>query len=246
MPQPERRIYAGSTAKFNRRAKDAAPDADYPGDNNGPGVITGHASVFNQWTTLYQGRYWTWREIVRPGAFARALKQKQDVRGLFNHDANLILGRTTSGTMQLSEDKVGLATRIVPPNSQMVNDLVLEPMERGDISGMSFAFLPRVAAEVKRTETKEQTVVDRGGDRTTLRYEGDMLIEETELLDLDLFDASVVTYPQYEGSECEINGRSIVDLRELITRKDVPHLKTPNLDHVRKQLEARASVARAK
>jgi phage head maturation protease len=45
---------------------------------------------------------YTFREVIKPGAFTRALKEKQDVRCLINHDDNLVLGRTKSGTLKLS------------------------------------------------------------------------------------------------------------------------------------------------
>src|SRR5258708_25392748 len=66
--------------------------------------VEGYAAVYNVSTDLGYG----YRESINPAAFVRALQEKQDVRGLFNHDANLILGRTKSGTLRLSNDNTGL------------------------------------------------------------------------------------------------------------------------------------------
>src|SRR5436305_14086914 len=73
--------------------------------------ISGHAAVFN---SPYEVRYdkYIFREVIKPGAFTRSLKEKQDVRCLINHDDNQILGRTKAGTLVLSEDKSGLAYEV--------------------------------------------------------------------------------------------------------------------------------------
>ncbi|MDN8705120.1 HK97 family phage prohead protease, partial [Staphylococcus aureus] len=68
-----------------------------------------------------------------------------DVRGLFNHDPNYILGRTTAGTLSLSVNERGLVYDITAPDTQTIRDLVLAPMQRGDINQSSFAF--RVARD---------------------------------------------------------------------------------------------------
>jgi len=141
--------------------------------------IVGHAAVFNQEANI-GGMF---REMVAPGAFAKSLKEKDDVRGLFNHDANFILGRTKSGTLKLSEDKDGLRTEITPPDTQLVRDLVLEPMRRGDIDKMSFGF-----------EAKAQEWRDGEDGEPDLR-----IITEAKL-----WDVSAVTFPAYDGTDVAV------------------------------------------
>lgn len=63
--------------------------------------IKGYAAVFNERSEDLGG----WREIIMPGAFKRAIREEQDVRALINHDPNLVLGRTKSGTLKLDEDR---------------------------------------------------------------------------------------------------------------------------------------------
>lgn len=181
-PDREFRIHTAGALAVERRAE---------GD---PPRITGHAAVFDQWTTLYAGTYWTWREVVRPGAFRSALGEKQDVRALINHDKNLILGRSTSGTLVLSEDATGLLCEIDPPDTQAARDL-MTLIQRGDISGMSFAF--RVRPD---------------GDRTVCTIQGEMETEDRELLDVDLVDVSIVTNPAYPQTDVAI--RSMIELRD--------------------------------
>ena len=64
-----------------------------------------------------------WEERIAPGAFDDALK-KADVRALFNHDPNCILGRTTAKTLTLRSTKAGL--------EYDVPDL---PKSRADVTG---------------------------------------------------------------------------------------------------------------
>lgn len=136
--------------------------------------IEGYAAVFNEETDI-GGMF---REVVRPGAFKRAIKEHQDVRALWNHNPDHILGRTKAGTLDITEDKRGLHISIDPPDTQFARDL-MESIRRGDVDQMSFAFR---AVEEKWTERK---------DEPHLR----------ELVDLDLYDISPVVYPAYQGTQ---------------------------------------------
>lgn len=141
-----------------------------------PVHITGYAAVFDDASQI--SKYFN--EVIRPGAFDRALKEKQDVRALFNHDEDKVLGRTKSGTLTLSVDKRGLKYDIEAPNTTIANDLI-ESINRGDIDASSFGF---IAQEQRWTEETKD------GSTTYLR----------ELLDVDLLDVSPVTYPAYTAT----------------------------------------------
>jgi HK97 family phage prohead protease len=200
---PERRYApADGGLRLERRAEGEAA----------PPRIVGHASVFDRWTTLYEDDDYLVREVVRPGAYRNAIASGQDVRALFNHDSNFVLGRTTSGTLRLAEDGPGLLCEIDPPDTPTIRDLVLAPIARGDVSGMSFAFTPRRSGQTTTTEAGGITVVDSGGDRITRRMDGNRFVQERELLDLDLYDVSPVTYPAYEQTDVAL--RCLADLRE--------------------------------
>ncbi|MGH3848557.1 MAG: HK97 family phage prohead protease [Pseudonocardiaceae bacterium] len=140
-----------------------------------PPTITGYAAVFNQSADIG----W-FHEMFLPGAFARALRESQDVRALVDHDPALILGRTKPGTLALHEDDHGLAVEITVPDTQLGRDTV-ESIKRGDLDGMSIGFSVR-------TDTW------RMQDGADLR----------EVMDVDLFDISIVAYPAFIGTSAQV------------------------------------------
>lgn len=157
-------------------------------EDGSPVGITGHAAVFNKLSVDLFG----FREIIAPGAFANAIKEKDDVRALWNHDSNLVLGRTTSDTLKLSEDKTGLRMEInLEGAPDHVRDLT-KSIKRGDVSQASFGF---------RLRGK--------GDKWAEDDDGNMI---RTLLDLRLFDVSPVAYPAYPDTDVAM--RSLETYRE--------------------------------
>ena len=109
---------------------------------DGKTVLEGYAAIFyraGDAGTEYQ-LYPGMVERVLPTAFDRALREKQDVLGLFNHELTWILGRTSSGTCKLTVDKIGLHYQIETPDTDAVRDQVIAPILRGDMDGSSFSF----------------------------------------------------------------------------------------------------------
>lgn len=129
-------------------------------------TLEGHASTFNQ--PYDMGWY---METVAPGAFTRTLNANPDVRLLINHEG-LPLGRTTSGTLELSQDDSGLYMRSVLDPSDPDVQRLRPKLARGDLNEMSFAF-----GTVKDQWSEDYT-------QRTLRE-----------LSLAGGDVSVVTYP---------------------------------------------------
>lgn len=115
-------------------------------------TIGGYAAKFN----VLSEPMWGLREQIAPGAFDDVLDN--DVRCFFNHDENLILGRTLAGTLRLSVDDVGLIYEADLPDTQVARDLVTS-MERGDISQSSFAF--RIGVNGDSWDENEDGVIIR-------------------------------------------------------------------------------------
>ena len=104
--------------------------------NDSSPFLTGYSALYNSMSQNLGG----FKERIAPGTFTRALKEKQDVRFLFNHSADAgVLGRVKSGTLTLSEDARGLAFRCDLPDTQQARDLHTS-IKRGDLDSCSFAF----------------------------------------------------------------------------------------------------------
>ena len=135
--------------------------------------IVGHAAVFD---TVAGDGLW-FREKIAKGAFSESIGQ-DDIRALWNHDSNVVLGRNTSGTLTLKEDKKGLWVEINPPDTQSARDLMVS-IDRGDVSQMSFGF---------ETLTDEWERKEDEPDLRTLRK-------------VKLWDVSPVTFPFYTQTD---------------------------------------------
>jgi HK97 family phage prohead protease len=84
---------------------------------------------------------WGVTEIIDRAAFNKTLKDKREVRALWNHNDSFVLGNTRSGTLELEDSDEGLICRCELPNTSYANDLY-EIVSRGDVRTMSFGFRP--------------------------------------------------------------------------------------------------------
>ncbi len=144
-------------------------------NDSGGSVIEGHAAVFDSWSETLGGIF-PFKEIVRKGAFNESIG-KDDIRALFNHDPNYVLGRNRAGTLELVEDEVGLRVRITPPDTTWAKDLQAS-IRRGDITQMSIGFI--VEEDKWSTENGMDT---------------------REIHKVQLFDVSPVTFPAYTATD---------------------------------------------
>ena len=122
-------------------------------------TLSGYAATFNDPTAI--GGF---TERIAPGAFARSLASGRDVLALLDHRADVLLGRTRSGSLRLSEDAKGLRFELSVPNTQAGRD-VIALAERGDLGGMSFGFMATDEAwdgdtrELRAVELHEVSIV---------------------------------------------------------------------------------------
>lgn len=154
-------------------------------------IISGYAAVFNSETTISD----YFREKIAPGAFTRTLQENDDIRCLFNHNWENILGRTKSGTLKLNEDDHGLAFEVTLPNTTVARDLV-QSMTRGDVNQCSFQFIP--TAETWEDENSDMPL--RTIDECTL------------------YEVSIVTIPAYDDTEASLVRSGDTDHQESISR----------------------------
>ena len=156
---------------------------------NMPKEIGGIAAVINSVTDL--GYF---EEVINAGAFDYALSKEYDIRCLFNHEAELILGRTKADTCKVFVNAEGnLEYTWVPDYENPTHMSVVRSIMRGDITQSSFAFT-----------IKEQTW-------TTSEKYGNMGKRVITIIE-DLYDVSPVTYPAYADTEAD--ARSIAAMRD--------------------------------
>lgn len=157
---------------------------------DGSQVIDGYAAVFyREGDKSTEFEIWPgFVERIRPGAFDRALSEKHDVRALVNHDSSQLLGRTAAGTCRLSIDAIGLRYEIDFDETDPDHLRAKSKIDRGDMDGSSFSFLPA---------------------RTVWIEDGETSIREIE--DLDLFDVGPVTWPAYEGTTAGIRSKAEIE-----------------------------------
>jgi HK97 family phage prohead protease len=150
------------------------------GDGSSPRIV-GYAATFNT-RSLDLGGFF---EEIDPAAFDEALSQNPDIVGLFNHNMDYVLGRTSSGTMQVTVDSTGLQYSIDPPDTQLARDLMTS-MKRKDIRGSSFGFYC----------LEESWYIDPLSDSLVRR-----------VLKASVFDCSVVTDPAYLSSDAAVRSQ---------------------------------------
>lgn len=151
-------------------------------------VIEGYFALYESETELWAGSY----EIISKGAFENTI-QKNDIRALWNHNTQYVLGRNKNGSLQLKADDKGLFASIKLPNTQYAEDLY-SLVQRGDIDQASFGF------NILDEELEE---LADGGYRWRIK-------------DIDLHEISVVTFPAYENTSVQAREQQV---KEIESRK---------------------------
>lgn len=141
-----------------------------------PLKVSGYAAVFNSRTSISD---W-FDEIINPGAFSKTIKENDDIRALYNHNWDNVLGRTKAGTLSLSEDEKGLKFELDLPDTTVARDLATS-MERGDINQCSFGFW--ITSE-------------------TWDYDSEPALRTIN--EVELYEISIVSIPAYDDTEAEL------------------------------------------
>lgn len=175
-----------------RTCVDSKPELRKEGERS---ILTGYAAVFYDGTPDTEFRlFGNVFERVLPGAFDELLTRRETVVALFNHDDDKVLGSTAARTLDLTIDKRGLLYRIDVDQETTSGRDVLRYVDRGDVAGSSFAFLPR----------------GRDGERWTLDEDER---EIRELVDVMVRDVGPATFPAYAGSTA-VAERSLSDWKK--------------------------------
>lgn len=145
-------------------------------EENGEKIIEGYFIVHDSPTELWPGFY----EKVAAGACTKSIQQN-DIRALYNHNRDIVLGRKQPKTLTLAEDAYGVKGTIIVNQSDTEALNVYERVKRGDITGCSFGFWP---------EKEEYDYKDNGEIYATV-------------LEADILEISVCPFPAYPQTAIE-------------------------------------------
>ena len=157
--------------------------------------LEGYFAVYGDVYQVWDGA----TESIAPGAFNDSIHG--DVRALYNHNDDLILGRTSAGTLSLRDDSHGLwgSIKINRNDSDAMN--AYERIMRGDVTGCSFGF---------NIESEETEYRDDGSVHWTITKVN------------PLYEVSPCVFPAYEATHVSARGRDLDDMkkRKLEMRKE--------------------------
>lgn len=164
-------------------------------DDNDDLYLEGYFAVYGDIYKVWEGA----TESIAPGAFDESISG--DVRALYNHDDNLILGRTSAGTLELKDDSHGLWGRIKLNRNDTDAMNAYERIKRGDVTGCSFGF------NIESEETD---------------YREDGTVHWTITKVNPLYEISPCVFPAYEATNVSARGAELdaMKKRKLELRKE--------------------------
>ena len=177
--------------------------------------ISGYASIFDKASQVLGGGF---VEKIQKGAFGKTLQERgtqtsrDDIKALFNHSTDLVLGSKRAGTLKLSEDSKGLHYEVDLDLDITHHRSAFKMIERGDVTNSSFGF----------DVIEERWSVSDNTEDPVLR----------EVLETRLYEVSPTPFPAYQDStvsaERSFKGladMSGLDLRDLIEANEKGSLK---------------------
>lgn len=148
--------------------------------------IEGYFIRYNEEINLFDNVF----EEINPDAVAKSL-ENSDIRALFNHNSEIVLGRTGNQTLELLSDDEGLFGRIeINPNDKQAMD-ILARIERQDINACSFGF------QILDEEIEERS---DGSYKFTVK-------------DMNLLEVSPVTFPAYPTTSISARSSDLKDFK---------------------------------
>lgn len=156
------------------------------GEDGNP-YLEGYFAVFGDVYEVWEGA----TESIEQGAFTNSISG--DVRALFNHNDDLVLGRTSAGTLELKQDSHGLWGRIKINRNDSDAMNAYERVKRGDVTGCSFGF---------NIEREEADYRDDGTVHWTIKEVN------------PLFEVSPCVFPAYQATNIASRGKDLEQMRK--------------------------------
>ena len=176
------------------------------GDGKGKKIV-GYAAVYNKPSRISTPWGKEFDEQIAPGAFDDTCAN-DDIRALFNHNEDNILGRMSAGTLDCRSDSRGLRYEIQPPDSHMGGH-VTEAVRRRDVTGSSFSF------QIPDPENDQEWIARP--DQPMLR-----VIKRAKV-----FDVGPVTFPAYGQTE---SGDYAAQMRSMFPGGEIVIPEPPEAD----------------
>lgn len=151
---------------------------------DGARYLEGYFAVFDKEYKVWDD----WTETIAPGAFTNTLASGRDVKALWNHNHDIVLGSTAARTAKLWEDDKGLLGSILINEKDQDALNAHARVERGDVDGCSFGF---------NIIRMEESWVDG-------QY-------RTRILEVELFEISPCTFPAYEDTNITARAKDTVE-----------------------------------
>lgn len=156
---------------------------------NGQKQVSGYAIVFNSPSEDLGG----FTEVCSPKMLTRTLLENPDVLMLRDHKQELLLGRTSAGTLSLRTDSKGLAFTVTLPQTTIGED-TYENVKLRNLTGCSFGF----------AVVNDAWAADANGN-----------VVRT-LLDITLLETSLTSFPAYQETSVTARSRAT----EMRTKRD--------------------------
>lgn len=167
--------------------------------------IEGYVNAVERRSKPLNSRRGKFIERICKGAFKKAIDRNDNIRLLLNHDWSRDLGGTKEGTLELTEDNIGLKARAIVRDPEVV-----KKAENGDLVGWSFGFedvpggydehiengMP--TRDVKEIYLHEVSLLDR---TKTPAYDGTLVSVRSEAEQEKVFYYSEPLYSELELRE---------------------------------------------
>lgn len=151
-------------------------------------------------------------ERIASGAFKRAIRRASNIQALLNHDKLHEIANTSSGTLELEEDNIGLRAKLTTSDPEVVKDA-----NEGNLVGWSFGF-----REIPE-ETKQMIDPETG---LPLRK-----INNLELIEVSLLNRKRT--PAYSGTLVEVRSDGIEETSSIFYSSE----NEEEVEHIREEVK---------
>lgn len=156
-------------------------------------------------------------ERIASGAFKRAIRRASNIQALLNHDKMHEIANTSTGTLELEEDNIGLRAKLTTSDPEVVKDA-----NEGNLVGWSFGF-----REIPE-ETKQMIDPETG---LPLRK-----INNLELIEVSLLNRKRT--PAYSGTLVEVRSDGTEEASSIFYSSE----NEEEVEHIREEAKEETEV----